>query len=487
VRLKYLLKGLENKISPELPKMDITSIATDSRDAEKGSLFIAIEGSLRDGHSYVREAFMKGAQAVLVNKKVKTYGRNRYVLMTENTKRLLPRIADNFYGSPSQRLKLIGITGTNGKTTTSYLIESILESARIPCGVIGTIEYRFSGRKVPATNTTPDIITINELLSEMIKGGVHAAAMEVSSHALEQERIGETLFDAAVFTNVTHEHLDYHKSIERYFNSKMKIFAHLKKKGYAIINADDRRSERVKKGAGNRIISYGLAKSADIKVDIHDMTSEGSSFTVKMGKRGSFGVKTRLVGEHNISNILAATAACMSQNVSLTAIKRGIESVSCVRGRLEEVDLGQGFKIFIDYAHTHNALENVLRFLEKINKNRMITVFGCGGERDRLKRPLMGKVAQKFSDYSIITNDNSRSESPRRISKDIIEGMDRRKGNFSVIIDRKKAIEKAIKKAGPGDIVLIAGKGHETEQVIGRRNIKFDDRLVAEKILRQRL
>ena len=483
MKLKKLLEGTVAKIDSRLSEINIASVCTNSKNAKEGSLFVAIEGLEFDGHKFIKEAFKNGSRAFIVDKRKKTPLPKGDVIRVGDTRKALSVIARNFYHSPSEKLKVIGITGTNGKTTTSLLVESIFKRARIPCGVIGTIEYKIGDACTPAPRTTPDAIGINTLLDTALKAGQRAVVMEVSSHGLDQKRVDDIFFDAAIFTNLTREHLDYHGNLERYFASKVKIFKNLKKNGIAIINADDKKSKLIKKMVSHRKITYALDKTAFVSAKIKKAGLEGSSFIVKLEGKDGFFVNTKLVGLHNISNILAAAATCVAQDIGLRAIKEGIERVHNIRGRLEPVDAGQDFKIFVDYAHTHNALENVLRFLNQIKRKNIITVFGCGGDRDRGKRPLMGRAAQDLSDFVIITDDNPRSEDPRKIARDIERGMDRKNNNFTVLLNRKKAIEKALKKAGIGDIVLIAGKGHETEQIIGKRRLPFDDKRVVEEIL----
>lgn len=493
MRLKKLLEGTGASASPYLQKLDINSISASSKNIGKSGLFVAIEGFESDGHKFVAEAFKKGARACIVDKGKRTHFPKGNIVGVNDTRKALSVIAKNFYHSPSTRLRVIGITGTNGKTTTSLLIESIFNARNIPCGVIGTIEHRIGTRRIPARRTTPGAIEINTLLDKMLKAGERAAVMEVSSHALDQKRIDDIFFDTAIFTNFTPEHLDYHGTLERYFRSKAKIFTNLKEGGIAVINADDKMANRIKKAVNQRKITYALREPADVGVKIKKMGPDGSSFIVKLRRKDAFSVDTKLVGLHNISNTLAAAAAGLAQGIGPRAIKNGIERVDSVRGRLEEIraglpvrQAGRNFKVFVDYAHTPNALEMVLSFLNQVKQRRIITVFGCGGDRDRAKRPLMGCAAQSLSDFVIITNDNPRREDPRKIARDIENGMDRKKANYTVLLNRKKAIEKALKKAGFGDIVLIAGKGHETEQVIGNRRVPFDDKRVVEEILKRK-
>ena len=485
MKLKKLLEGLDVKIDPRLSDVDITCISTNSKDVKKGSLFIAINGFKFDGHKFLNEAFKNGAKAALVEKRKGVPSGKGSLIQVRDTREALSIAAKNFYRWPSEKLKVIGVTGTNGKTTTSLLIKSIFSKSRIPCGVIGTIDYETGKRRIPAHITTPDALGINALLDKMLKNKLKAVAMEVSSHALDQKRVEGIFFDAAVFTNLTHEHLDYHGNLERYFRSKRKIFSSLKKNGVAIINADDKNVRRVKKTINGKCITYGLNSPADINAKVKKAGLDGSSFLVRVDKKDAFSVNTKLIGTHNISNILAAIATGVSQGISLRAIKEGVEKLDSVKGRLEAVEVGQGFKVFIDYAHTHNALENVLKFLSEIKKGNIITVFGCGGDRDKKKRPLMGRVAEAFSKFVIITSDNPRNEDPKKIARDIEKGMNKANTNYSIVLNRKKAIEKALKKAKRGDIVLIAGKGHEKVQIARGRKIPFNDRKVAEELLRK--
>ena len=484
MKLKRLLKGISAQIDSALSEIDIEAVSIDSRNMPKKGLFVAIKGSRLDGHEFIGEAFKKGARAALAESNSADLRNYKNVIRVKNTKETLPLISNNFYDSPSAKLKVIGITGTNGKTTTSLLMESILNASGAICGVIGTINYKTGKSAIPAGRTTPDALTINALLDRMVRNKLKAAVMEVSSHALDQGRVSGVSFDAAVFTNLTHEHLDYHATLEDYFKSKARIFGNLKKKGVAVINADDKYAKRLLKTLKRKKITYGLYEAADVSAEIKNAGMDGSSFIVRIYKKSAFPIKTKLAGLHNVSNILAAIACAFALDIDPDSIKKGIEKVRNVPGRLESVEAGQKFKVFVDYAHTDNALENVLKFLNRIKHGKVITLFGCGGDRDTKKRPLMGRVAQKLSDFIIITSDNPRSEDPKEIARQIERGMDAKKNNYSIILDREKAIENALKKAGKDDIVLIAGKGHEKYQIIGEREIPFDDRKAANTILR---
>ena len=483
MKLKKLCKNSGIKPNPFLAEKEIASISLDSRKTRKGSLFIAIEGFKRDGRDFIDEALRKGAIVAVTEK---PFRKQENIFKVNDARKALSVFADNFYGSPSKDLKVIGITGTNGKTTVSMLAKSILETSGATCGLIGTVMYKIGKKRIPAQRTTPDALLINELLRSMVREKCWACVMEVSSHALDQKRVDGIFYDAALFTNLTHEHMDYHGNIDHYFASKAKIFDNLKKGAKAILNADDKRVLRLSGKIRCRKITYGLDQTANISAKVRKAALTGSSFDVIINKKKGFSIDTELTGFHNISNILAAAAIGITQEIDLKNIKNAIEGVKTIPGRLQSVKKGQPFTVFVDYAHTHNALEKVLGFLGSMKKGKLITVFGCGGDRDREKRPLMGKAAQDFSDYVILTNDNPRSEDPENIIRDIERGISKKSEFYEVILDRRKAIEKALKKASCGDIVLIAGKGHEKEQIIGDETMPFDDRKVAEEILRLR-
>ena len=484
MKLKKLLKGVQVIGSAKrLIDADITSLVSNSKEVTGGSIFVAIRGCLHDGHDFIQDALSKGARAVIASGSARHAAGSENVIWVRDSRKALSTLAANFYGSPSSKMKVFGVTGTNGKTTVSSLVESIFNTAGVPCGLIGTVDKRYGRRRIHSERTTPDAVTIQAFLKEMLQAGRKAVAMEISSHSLDQHRVADVRLDVALFTNLTHEHLDYHKDLEHYFKSKMKIFSLLKRKGVAVINADDKNAKRIKRALRSRKITYGMTDESDVWADVRSTGLEGSHFMVRLPNRESFAVKTRLIGMHNISNILAAASVGISQGIDISDLKKGIEKKVSVKGRLEEVGKPGGIRVFVDYAHTHDALGNVLRFLRPLAKGRIITVFGSGGDRDRTKRPLMGRVTQKLSDYVIITSDNPRSEDPMDIARDIEKGMNLEMKKHSIVPDRKKAIELALKKAAKNDIVLVAGKGHETEQIVGSRAIPFDDRKVVMEIL----
>ncbi|MFA5144046.1 MAG: UDP-N-acetylmuramoyl-L-alanyl-D-glutamate--2,6-diaminopimelate ligase [Candidatus Omnitrophota bacterium] len=484
MRLSDVLKKVEYKRAAGAgvsADPEIERVTKDSRLVGRGDLFVAFRGYARDGHGFIDEAVARGAAAIAAEKDFEAPG-GIVKILVKDTRAALPVIADNFYGHPSQRLTTVGVTGTNGKTTITYIIESILKAAGIQPGVVGTISYRIGGKIVPASNTTPGPIELQELLAEIARLPRPCAVMEVSSHALDQRRTCGVKYDAAIFTNITPEHLDYHKTLEDYFAAKTRIFAALKDGGVAILNNDDKRVAALKRSIKKRVITYALKKGADISATNIRLSLDGSSFDM-ISPEGSFSVSTRLIGRHNVSNILASAAACRALGVDRETIKKGVGALQFVPGRCESVECGQPFKVFVDFAHTEDALRNVLSLLREVSKADVITVFGCGGNRDRAKRPLMGRAACRLSDSVVITSDNPRSENPSAIIDEIVGGVRGEFSNYEVETDRRRAIEKAFDAAGAGSIVVIAGKGHETGQIVGDKVLPFDDRVVAGEIL----
>ncbi len=481
MRLAEILRGIKYKSAGSVTDLEIERVTNDSRSAARGDMFVALRGYVADGYKFINEAVKKGAGVVVAEKDFDAPG-SVVKILVEDTRSALPVMAGNFYGHPSQKLKVIGVTGTNGKTTITYIIESILKKSGDEPGVIGTISYRSPGRAISAKNTTPGPLELQSILSEMVKLSSHYAVMEVSSHALDQRRIEGILFDAAIFTNITPEHLDYHKKLKEYFNAKVKIFAHLKADGCAILNADDDKVVALKKSIKNRVITYGIEAKSDIFAKNIRLSINSSEFNIVMPK-DSFNVSTHLVGMHNVSNILATVAACDALGIDHNVIKSGIEAMTPVPGRLESVECGQGFKVFVDFAHTEDALDKILSLLREVSRAKIITVFGCGGDRDREKRPAMGKVACRLSDHVIITSDNPRFEEPGEIIDEIVSGVKGVYSNYEIDPDRRKAIEKALSLAKVGSIVVIAGKGHENYQIVADKTLPFNDREVVKEIL----
>ncbi len=483
MKLSFVLNN--SGIRPESADPDITSITNDSRTAAAGALFFAMPGAKTDGSLFIRQALEKGAAAVISADEPPAQLRAQFpaavFLAAPDLQRALSSTASNFYGSPSKRLKVFGLTGTKGKTTTAYLLESILLHSGARPGVIGTIDYRVDGRVLSAAaNTTPFAHTLQELLSKMVAADALTAVVEVSSHALALGRVEDVEFDVAAFTNLQRDHLDFHKDRESYFLAKARLFDLLarssKKDKCAVINTDDERAAALLKQVKSKVraLTFGIDKSADFRAGDVVVLENMTRFTLKTGSK-AIPVKLNLLGRHNIYNALAAIASAAAGGISVRAAVDGVEALANVPGRLERVNLGQDFTVFVDYAHTDAALENVLSNLKLMPHARIITVFGCGGDRDRTKRAPMGNVSCSLSDLAIVTSDNPRTENPAQIFADIELGIKGKFSNYEVIPDRGAAIKKAVEQAAKGDIILIAGKGHETYQILKDRTIHFSD------------
>jgi len=509
MELKKLLEGVEiRKITGETLK-EIEGIAYHSKQVQKDFIFAAIRGMETDGHRFIEEAIGKGAEVVISEEEREVS--NQTMILVSNSRQALAKISANFYGNPSSKIKLIGITGTNGKTTTTFLLESILKKAGCGVGVIGTINYRFGEKTTPASNTTPESLDLQRILSEMLGEGISHVIMEVSSHGLDLDRVFGCQFDGAVFTNFTSEHLDYHKTLEQYFQSKRKLFSNylrmsLKERRFAVTNHDDPKGEEIVEGITLPVMRYGLDPSCDITADQVVSSLEGLLCRIRTPK-GDFPVHSKLIGNFNLYNILAAVGVGISLDLPLKNLKEGIEGLEGIPGRFEIVENKKGIHVIVDYAHTHDALERVLSGLRSVLENRiqtngrMITVFGCGGDRDRTKRPLMGEVAGKYSNLVILTSDNPRTEDPSAIQDEVEMGFKsislkewnqneiklwRSRKGYLRVPDRRDAIRTAIRLAHPSDTVLIAGKGHEDYQIIGRKKFPFDDRVEARKALEEK-
>lgn len=485
MKLAELLRGVTGQENPTSFDAEITSLAYDSRRVQPGSLFFAIHGEKADGNTYVPEAFERGAVAVASEKPVPA-GQERRWVQVKNARRALASAAQVFHGRPDERLKLVGITGTNGKTTTSYLLESVFSAAGIPCGVFGTIEYRFAGRTVPAVNTTPESLDLISHFAELFDAGGQAAAMEVSSHALAQERVWGIHFSAAVFTNLTQDHLDYHKNMEDYFAAKRRLFEGLgtPPPKLAIVNREDPWGKQLLGLGSPRTITYGMNSSSQVRVKHSEMLPSGVRATLSTPLE-TVEIRSPLLGRANLMNILAATATAVGLGIESSKISEGIAALKTVPGRLEPVDEGQPFLVLVDYAHTDDALRNVLTTARGLTQGHLIVVFGCGGDRDRTKRPLMGEAAGSLSDLAVLTSDNPRSEDPLRIMSDALVGLQKAGKSYVKEADRTTAIRQALSQAHEGDVVVIAGKGHETYQILKDRTISFDDREVARQILHE--
>ena len=478
--LETLLEGLEPQLNRRDLLLPVAGIACDSKQVKPGDLFIAVKGTVSDGALYIPEAIRRGAKVIVTEKDFPSDGSVVKVIVADSRK-ALAKIALRFYENPSDQLRVIGITGTNGKTTVAYLIEACLRQARYGVGIIGTISHRVGERVLPAQNTTPGILEVQSLLSQMVHTHSDYAVMEVSSHALEQGRVEGIRFSAAVFTNLAQDHLDYHKTQEAYFEAKRRLFESLDENATAVLNADSDVYEKIVPVTCAKRLSYGLRNSADISATSLKMTSGGLRFHVTT-PAGSAEISSDLIGTHNVYNILAAIGVGLSQGLSLSILQKGIESLKGVPGRLEKIEAGQSFEVYVDFAHTEEALREVLTSLRKLTHGRLLLVFGCGGSRDRSKRPRMAEVAAKLADRIIVTSDNPRSEDPRAILQEIEAGFSPFK-EYSLEEDRIRAIETALFSAEAGDTVLIAGKGHETYQIFKDRTVPFDDRQIAYDIL----
>jgi UDP-N-acetylmuramoyl-L-alanyl-D-glutamate--2,6-diaminopimelate ligase len=469
--------------------VDVTAIAYDSRRIEPGHLFVALAGRHVDGSSFARQAVDRGAVAI-VSERPAPPGMAVLWAVVSNARRALAILADAFYRHPSSELEVVGITGTNGKTTTAFLVASIFEAAKVRCGVLGTVGYRIGERVGEATHTTPEAPEVQSLLRAMVERDCGACAMEVSSHALSLHRVDGMRFAAGIFTNLTRDHLDFHANMDAYFQAKRRLFEMLPRDAPSVINLDDPRGAALVKIAG-RPVTYAISRSADIAPGPLSFSLEGLSFDIRT-PRGTLPVRSALIGRPNVYNILAAAAAGVALGLSLDAIEGGVRSLSGVPGRFQLVSTtGDEVTVVVDYAHTDDALRQLLETARPLARGRLITVFGCGGDRDRTKRPLMGAVAGRLSDVILITSDNPRGEDPTRIIEEIQRGITADTPRDShqrpmAIVDRREAISKAIELARPGDLVLIAGKGHEKYQIIGTRVLAFDDVAVAREALTRR-
>jgi UDP-N-acetylmuramoyl-L-alanyl-D-glutamate--2,6-diaminopimelate ligase len=469
------------------PQTRVESLCYDSRGVRPGALFFALRGTRTDGAQFVAQAVEKGAVAIVSDAALPACA-SAFVHVPD-ARAAMADIAAAFYGSPAGKLKVMGVTGTNGKTTTAFLVKHLLDADHRRCGLIGTVKYCIGETEKDASRTTPESLDLQELLAQMVDAGNKAVAMEVSSHALAQHRARAIEFDTAVFTNLTQDHLDYHRTMEQYFEAKKTLFAGLaaqkKKKGRAIINIDDRYGHLLSERFKRRIpvVTYGQRVGSDFRATDLRFDATGSAFHLQARGR-SYLVRLPLIGSFNIYNSLAAIAAAASMGMELRAAVAAIAHAPQIPGRLERVPAKRNYQTFVDYAHTEDALRNVLRTLRELKPKRLITVFGCGGDRDRAKRPLMAAASEEFSDWSVLTSDNPRSEDPARILSEIRAGF--RSNRFEEILDRTEAIRKAVSLAGPGDIVLVAGKGHEPYQEFADRKIPFDDCAVARRAIEDR-
>jgi UDP-N-acetylmuramoyl-L-alanyl-D-glutamate--2,6-diaminopimelate ligase len=488
MRLAKLLRGIDTRDAAAHGDLEISELAYDSRQVNPGTLFVAIRGEKTDGNKFVSDAVNRGAVAIISEQAIPaTLPGDFPWIQVADARKALAISAANYYARPAEVLKLIGVTGTNGKTTTSYLVDSVLRAAGCEVGLLGTISYRLVRESRPAPNTTPESLDLQKHLAEIVRAGGTHAVLEASSHALALDRLWGCPFAVAIFTNLTRDHLDYHKTLEEYFAAKRRLFEGTGASAPAtgVTNIDDEYGRRLT-GLASRTLTYGLEPGADISTRKPALSLSGIEFTAET-PAGKIEIRSKLVGRPNVYNILAAIGAGVALALPREVIATGIAQLSAVPGRFERIEMGQPFLVVVDYAHTDDALRNLLATAEGLNPDgRIITLFGCGGDRDRTKRPLMGEAAGRASEIVVLTSDNPRSEDPLLIINDVIVGVQRTKAKLFVEVDRQKAIQVALDEARSGDIVLLAGKGHETYQVLRDRTIDFDDREVARAVLRHR-
>lgn len=516
--LKELFRGLDCHVSGDLHDVVISAITGDSRKVVPGTLFVAITGMTVDGHKFIDQAVEAGASALVVRKGYvnKTNSQNVVMIETDDPKNLLGELAARFYGNPARTMQMIGITGTNGKTTTTYLLENMIKEAGGNPGVFGTVTYRYNNQEVPAPFTTPEPVELQSMLKKMADNGVTHVVMEVSSHALEQKRLQGILFDVAIFTNLSREHLDFHGNMESYFNSKKKLFfEYLRDNGSAIIceahsdgERNDGASEKMDWGrklykeivgpesvTNPKVLSCGF-EGEDIYPEEHSFDLNGIKATIATPS-GHISMQSPMVGDFNLNNILVAVGVGTALLIDLEVIKRALENMPVIPGRLQRFSSEAGVEVFVDYAHTPDALENVLKTVKKLEPTRLVVVFGCGGDRDKGKRPLMGQVAAELADVVVITSDNPRTEDPALIIEDILKGVLNTKikrnkldemlckggKGYDIIESRAVAISETLRHARKGDVVLVSGKGHEDYQITRKGKTFFDDRVEVKKYL----
>lgn len=459
--------------------IDISEIQYDSRKVKSGDLFICIEGYKVDGHEYIQNAINNGAVAIVCQKNIEVKS-NCSVIKVGDSRKALALSASNYYNNPSSKMKIIGITGTNGKTTSAFMIKAILEEQGHKVGLIGTIANFIGSEKIHTERTTPESLELHELFNQMVESHVEYCVMEVSSHSLFLDRVYGVEFCDSIFTNLTQDHLDFHKTFENYFNAKLILFNYSKN---SVINIDDSYGSIAYNLITNSKLSYGLNTGVDIRAINIEMNSRGSKFTLEY-KDNSTEIELNIPGNYNIYNALGCIGVCLNQGIDISAIKLGLRKVQ-VLGRCELVKNTHnlGFEIILDYAHTPDALENILKTVREFTKGKLISVFGCGGDRDKTKRAIMGEIGTRLSDISIITSDNPRTEDPMQIINDVVKGIG--KDKFEIIVDRTSAIKRAIEIASKDDVIVIAGKGHEDYQVLKDKTIHFDEREIVLDIIKE--
>lgn len=480
MKLKEILKGVNFKVISGELSVEINKFEHDSRKIGNNDLFFAQVGYTFDGHNYIDDVIAKGAVAIIVTKDIDPIEGVTIIKVQEENK-AFAICSSNYFGNPKDKLKIIGVTGTNGKTTSTFILKSILEECGCKVGVIGTIANYIGDKKLKSRNTTPIAYELHKLFNEMIKGGVEYCIMEVSSHALALNRVYGVEFDYGIYTNLTQDHLDFHKDFEDYFNAKLKLF---KQSNKIIVNIDDDYSERILKNCKSEGVTYSIDKESDLRAEDIQLLPRGVQFNLNNDNKKE-NMYVDIPGRHNVYNSLGCIGVCISEKLDVEKIKEGLCKVF-VPGRCEIVtkkyDLG--FDVIVDYAHTPDALENILKTAREFTEGKLISVFGCGGDRDSAKRPIMGRVGCELSDVAVITSDNPRTEEPIAIIEDILKGIDN-KENYIAVENRREAIKKAMTIAGKGDVIVIAGKGHEDYQVLKEGTIHFDEREVVEELIKE--
>ncbi len=476
MQLSILGEGLGQLIGGDA---SIASIDYDSRKAGPGSLFCCIVGTFSDGHEYAKNAVENGAAALVVQRELPLPVPQ---LVVENTRIAMAKMAAKWYGHPEKELRLVGVTGTNGKTTTTYMIKSIAEHAGYKVGLMGTIRNMIGGKVLEAEHTTPESVDLYRILRQMVEEGVEIVSMEVSSHALDQNRVYGLTFEVCEFTNLTQDHLDYHKTFDNYFAAKKSIFGMSK---HGVVNADDPHAAAIMKGLTIPVTTFGVRERADVSASDIDITTRGVQFDLKYDG-ATVRTNVPIPGLFSVFNAMGAVAVCLTLGIGMEHIQQGLEAMQTVSGRLEPLPTGeQGYSVFVDYAHTPDALENILKTVKGFATSRIITVFGCGGDRDRAKRPIMGEVAGRYSDMLVVTSDNPRTEDPFMILSAIEEGVKKSGCPYVVIEQRREAIRHALSIAKPDDVVVIAGKGHENYQEINGIRHHFDDKEIVAELLKR--
>lgn len=482
MKLIDILNGAEGTLVQGDTNVDINNITIDSRKAKADSIFVCIKGMTVDGHSFIGSAYKNGCRVFVTEADTENIASDATVFRVKSSREALDIMAANFYNHPSNSLELIGVTGTNGKTSTTYFMESVLDFVHKNTGIIGTVEIRINGKKcdIPfATSTTPDTLELNAILRQMADADVEDVVMEVSSHALELKKVDGLKFKAAIFTNLTQDHLDFHKTMENYCKAKAKLF---KMCEYGIINIDDEWADKIIENADCDITTFGVDKEADVRAYDVEYLPDGVSFKADIcGNKAEF--RLPVPGRFSLYNALGVIAAAYKLGIAIEDIKNGIANIKGVPGRIQSVPNNKGFNVIVDYAHTPDGLDKIIRAVREFTKGRVITVFGCGGDRDKTKRPIMGKIAAELGDYCIITSDNPRTEEPEAILKEIEAGVNPVTANYEKYVDRKEAIFRAVAMAEKGDSVIIAGKGHENYEIFKDKTIHFDDVEVAAEAL----